>query len=153
MTFTERRQRTTDIDAPLLFLEITAASFSGPMQVVNDTRNWTSNGVEYIGLPFRFKLPDDRSGNTPQAQLVMDNVGRGISDELERLLPNEPVTAVLRLSDRANPDLIEHEYTLPLTGVQLTGTTATARCGVDFLMRQQAVQLRATPYTLPGIFQ
>lgn len=151
--FLERRQRVTDLDSPLLFLEITAPSFSGPLQVVNDTRNWTSNGVEYVGLPFRFKLPDDNFGQTPQAQLVMDNVGRGISDELERLLPNELVTAILRLSDRADPDVIEHEFVLPLTGVSLTGTTASARCGVDFLMRQQAVQLRATPFTLPGIFQ
>lgn len=151
-TFTERRQRVTDPDGPLLLLEITAASFTGPLQVVNDTRNWTSNGVEYVGLPFGFKLPDDVAGNTPQAQLVMDNVGRGISDELERLLPNEPVTAVLRLTDRANPNAIEHEYMLPLTGVSLTGATATARCGVDYLMRQQAVLLRATPFTLPGIF-
>ncbi len=150
--FLERRQRVTDIDAPLLFLEITAASFSGPLQVVNDTRNWTSNGIEYVGLPFRFKLPEDRSGSTPQAQLVMDNVGRGISDELERLLPNEAVTAVLRISDRADPDVIEKEYILPLSGVSLTGTTASARCGMDFRTRQQAVLLRATPYTLPGIF-
>jgi len=150
--FLERRQRVTDPDAPLVLLEITAASFTGPLQVVNDTRNWTSNGVEYIGLPFAFTLPDDSMGQTPRAQLVMDNVGRGIAEELERLLPNEPVTAVLRLTDRADPNVIAHEYTLPLTHVSLTGTTATARCGVDFLMRQQSVQLRATPYTLPGIF-
>lgn len=151
--FRERRQRVTDTDSPLLLLEIHAASFTGTLYAVNDTRNWTSNGVEYVGVPFGFKLPDDVSGNTPAAQLVMNNGGRGISDELERLQPNEEVTAVLRLTDRADPDVIEHEYILPLTHVNVIGTTATAKCGVDYLMRQQAVRVRATPFTLPGIFQ
>jgi hypothetical protein len=152
MTFTARKQRVTDTSGLLMFLEVTASSFTGPMRAVNDTQNWVSNGVEYIGVPFGFTLPSDVTGQTPRAQLVMDNVGRGMTDELERLQPNEAVMARLMISDRANPNQYERTLYLPLTHVSVSGTTATASCGVDFLMRQQSVRLRSTPYTLPGAF-
>ncbi len=152
MSFTERKQRVTDRSGVLLFLEVNAPSFSGPLRIVNDTQNWTSNGVLYLGVPFGFKLPDDTRGQSPRAQLVLDNVGRGISDDLEGLQANEVVMARLMVSDRANPNAIERDYYLPITAVTISGATATAQCGVDYLMRQQAVKLRANPFTMPGIF-
>jgi len=151
-TFTERRQRVTDPTGTLLLLEISAASMPDTLRIVNDTQNWTSGGLEYVGFPFGFKLPEDVSGQSPRAQLVIDNVGRGMTDDLERLQPGELVTAKLRITDRADPNVIESEYFLPMTQVTVNAQTATAQCGVDYLMRQQAVQLRANPFTLPGIF-
>ena len=151
-TFQERRQRITDTSGILLFLEITAASFTGPMLAVNDTRDWESQGKSYIGIPFGFKLPDDVRGQTPRAQLVMANVGTGFADELERLAPNEPVMAKMHISDRSDPNTYAQTLYLPLTHVSVSGTQATAQCGVDFLMRQQAVRIRANEFTLPGIF-
>jgi len=151
-TFLERRQRVTDPAGTLMLLAITAPSFVDTLRIVNDTQNWTSGGVEYIGFPFGFKLPEDVSGQTPRAQLVIDNVGRGMTEDLERLQPGELVTARLMITDRADPDVIEADYFLPMTQVSVNAQTATAQCGVDFLMRQQAVQLRANPFTLPGIF-
>ncbi|TAA20288.1 DUF1833 family protein [Pseudoxanthomonas winnipegensis] len=151
-TFLERRQRTTDAAGILLFAEISATSFVETLRIVNDTQNWTSNGVEYIGFPFTFKLPDDVSGQTPRAQLVIDNVGRGMTDDLERLQPNELVMAKILISDRANPDAIFRTLYLPMTQVSVNASTATAQCGVDYLMRQSAVRLVCNPYTLPGAF-
>lgn len=152
MTFQERRQRVTDTTGLLLFLQVTHPNFTGPMYVVNDTQNWTSNGIEYIGIPFRFKLPDDTAGQTPRAVLEMDNVGRGMTEELERLGPNALVMARLMISDRANPNQIERTLFLPMTHVSCSGALATAQCGADFLMRQQAVRLRGNAFTLPGVF-
>ncbi|KRG47338.1 hypothetical protein ARC20_03135 [Stenotrophomonas panacihumi] len=151
-TFTERRQRVTDPAGVLMLLEISAPSMPDVLRIVNDTQNWVSRGIEYVGFPFGFKLPDDVSGQSPRAQLVIDNVGRGMTDDLERLQPGELVTARLMITDRADPSVIESEYYLPMTQVSVNAQTATAQCGVDFLMRQQAVQLRANPFTLPGIF-
>lgn len=150
--FLERRQRVTDTTGTLLFLEITAPSFGETLRIVNDTQNWTSNGLEYIGVPFGFKLPDDVSGQTPRAVLTMDNVGRGITDDLEQWQPGELITAKLLISDRADPDTIERTLFIPMTGISVSGTTATAQCGVDYLMRQQSVRLRQTPFVTPGIF-
>lgn len=151
-SFTERKQRMTDTSGTLLFLSITSPSLPAPLRIVNDTQDWVSQGIPYMGVPFGFKLPDDTRGQSPRAQLVLDNVGRGISEDLEALGPNELMMARLMVSDRADPNLYERDYYLPITSVSVAGATATAQCGVDYLMRQQAVRLRANPFTLPGIF-
>lgn len=151
-SFLERRQRVTDPAGTLVFLEMSAPSFAETLRIVNDTQNWTSNGVEFIGYTFRFKLPDDSSDQTPQAQLEIGNAGRSITEDLEALQPNETVMAKIMISDRADPDAIESTFYLPLTQVSVTGTVATAKCGVEFIMRQRAVRVVANPFTLPGIF-
>ena len=151
-TFLERRQRVTDATGTLLFLEVSAPSFAETLRIVNDTQDWTSNGVLYIGVPFGFKLPDDVSGQAPRAVLTLDNIGRGITDDLESLQPYDVVQAKLMISDRANPNVIERTYILPITQVSVNTRTATASCGYDALMRQQAVRLRYNPFTAPGAF-
>lgn len=151
-SFTERRQRVTDKTGVLLFLEIRAPSIPETLRVVNDTQNWVSNGVEYIGFPFGFKLPDDVSGQTPRAQLVISNVGRSMTQDLELVGPNEIVIARLMISDRANPHVYERVYNLPMTAVSTSAAQVTAQLGVDFLTRQQAVRLRYTPFLTPGLF-
>ncbi|MCD9096204.1 DUF1833 family protein [Luteimonas fraxinea] len=152
MTFTERKQRVTDTAGLLLFLEIGAPSFPETLRIVSDTQNWTSNGIEYIACPFGFKLPDDTPGQTPRAQLVIDNVGLGMTQDLESLQPNELVMCRLMVSDRANPNAYERVYRLPMTMASAGTGQVTAQLGVDFLMRQQAVRVRANPFTTPGIF-
>jgi len=151
-TFIERRQRVTDTAGTLLFLEVSAPSFAETLRIVNDTQDWTSNGVLYTGVPFGFKLPDDVSGQAPRAVLTLDNIGRGITDDLESLQPYDVVQAKLMISDRADPNVIERTYILPITQVSVNTRTATASCGYDALMRQQAVRLRYNPFTAPGAF-
>lgn len=151
-TFTERRQRTDDTAGILLLLELSAPSFVEVLRIVNDTTDWVSQGKVYTGFPFGFKLPDDVGGQAPRAQLVLDNVGRSITEDLEGLQPGELVTARLMITDRVDPNVIEASYDLPMTQVVVNTRTASAQLGVDFLMRQQAVTLRANPFTLPGIF-
>lgn len=153
MSLIEQIQRVTDADGLLCLLEITSPAFTGPANIVNDTKDWVSNGISYIGIPFGFTLPNDVTGQSPRAQLVMSNVGTGIAQELERLGPNDTVTARMRIASKASPSRIEQTLYLPMTSISLSGTTATAQLGVDFIMRQQAVKLRATPFVLPGIFQ
>ena len=148
MSFTENRQRTRDTSGILLFLEVAADSFTGPLRIVADTQDWTSNGVTYVGVPFGFKLPDDTAGQAPRAQLVMSNVGRGVTEELELLGPNEVPMAKLMIADRSDPDTIQSTYFLPISRVSASGALVTADCGVDFLMRQQAVRLRANGQTV-----
>ena len=151
-SFHERRQRLADTQGPLMLLEVSAPSMPEVLRIVNDNVNWTSNGKEFIAAPFGFQLPDDVSGQAPRAQLVIDNIGRALTEDLEGLAPGEMETARLMLTDRADPDAIEAEYDLPMTQVSVNTRTVSAQCGVDFLMRQQAVLLHANPFTLPGIF-
>ena len=150
--FQERNQRLTNTVGHVELLEVTNPSFSGPMRICNDVQDFESKGVSYIGLPFGFSLPDDVSGQAPGMQLVMDNVGRGLSDELERLLPGTTTMAKLVIVARDTPDVHEHVFWMPLTSVSISGAMASATASVDALMRQSACKQIANPFTLPGIF-
>lgn len=152
MTFIERRQRVTDTDSVLLFLEITWPASGDTLRLVNDTRDWISNGETYVGHPFRLMPPDDVAGQSPRGVLEIDNVGRGITADLEDWLPGQVLYARIMVADRADPDTYMVDMPLPLTRVTVTGTVARAEGGMDLLLRQQAVQLRYTPYVAPGLF-
>lgn len=152
MSFIENRQRTTDFAGVLQFLEISAPSFPDTLRLVNDSINWTIDGQEYLAMPFRIKLPTDASGTAGSIDIEMDNVGRNMTEELERLPPNEMVQARLRLSDRDAPSSFFRDIPMPIVRVSVTTTAATATASMDSIMRQQACRLRANEFTLPGIF-
>lgn len=152
MTFQERRQRVTDTSGVLVLLELSRPSSESVVRLVNDTRNWESNGEVYFAAPFRFKLPDDVNGQAPRAVLEIDNVGREMTADLEDLQPMEMIEAVVKVTDREDPDDIAMTFTIPLTQVSITQGVATAVLGVDHLMRGQSVRLRYNRFTTPGIF-
>ncbi|MEA9551747.1 DUF1833 family protein [Xanthomonas campestris pv. raphani] len=150
-SFLERRQRLIDPAGPLELIELTAPSFGAVLRIVNDTQDWVSNGNVYVRCPFRWTGPADQSGQTPRAQLEVDNAGRGITEDLERRPPNELVMCRYLITDRSAPDVIARRFFLPLTNVRAAGPTITAQAGWDLFNRQQAVKLRANPHVLPGI--
>lgn len=152
MTFLERRQRLGDDKSELWLLEISAPSIPEVLRMVNDTQNWVSNGQTYLGCQFGIKPPDDTKGQTPRGQLVIENVGLGITQDLEGMPANEKLRCRLLLTDRANPHAYQRVYRLPLTLVSATTGQVTAALNVDSRMRQQAMRRRATPFTTPGIF-
>ena len=150
--FSTRNQRITNDVGHIELLEITNESFSGPMRICNDVQDFASQGVSYIGIPFGFTLPDDVSGQAPRMRLRMDNVGRGVSDELERRLPGTTTMARLIIVARDTPNVHEHVFWLPVVSVSISGASAEASCSVDALMRQSACKQIANPFTLPGVF-
>jgi hypothetical protein len=150
--FSERNQRLTNTVGQVELLEVTNPSFSGPMRICNDVQDFVSQGKVYIGLPFGFTLPDDVSGSAPRMRLSMDNVGRGVSDELERRQPGTTTMAKLIIVGRDTPDRHEHVFWLPMSSVSISGASAQASCSVDEITRQAACKQMATPFTLPGIF-
>lgn len=152
MTFIERRQRVTDTSGVLVLLELTAPSLGATLRLVNDTKDWVSNGHTYTGFPFRFKLPDDTTGQSPRAVLEIDNVGREMTADLEAMQPGELMTAVVSIADRADPETIYQTFRLPVSVVSVNQQVATAQLGVDTMMRHAASKLRYTPFVSPGIF-
>lgn len=150
--FRTRNQRVTNDVGHVELLEVTNPSFSEPMLICNDGQDFVSRDKSYIGLPFGFTLPDDVSGQAPRMRLTMDNVGRGVSDELERRQPGTTTMAKLIVVPRDKTDVHQHVYWLPITGVSISGASAQATCSVDELMRRSAGLQIANPHTLPGIF-
>lgn len=151
-TFLERQQRVTNLEGELLFLEVRAVSMPEVLRIVNDTQNWTSNGIEFIGAPFGFREPEDVAGQSSRAQLVIATAGMSITEDLEALAPGELMFARLMLSDRADPNVYQRVWNFPMTHVSTVPGQATAQLGVDYVMRQQAVRLRFNPFTAPGLF-
>lgn len=151
-SFRTRNQRLQDDVGYVELLEVTNPSFSGPMHICNDVQDFVSRGIAYIGLRFRFTTPDDVSSQAPRMTLQIDNVGRGFSDELERLQPGTTTMAKLIIVARDRPDEHVHTFWLPVVNVSINGAVASGACSVDHLSRQAACKVIADPFTLPGIF-
>lgn len=145
-------QKVTDNGGVLMLLEIAHPSFVDPMRLVNDSRNLTALTFAWLALPFAIKLPDDKAKSVPRASLQIDNVGRDFSGALESLPPGAALKATIRMVHRSTPNVVDYEFTAPLTGVKVMGPTVTANMGRDDMMRMPAVLLRFDPSTSPSIF-
>jgi hypothetical protein len=121
--------------------------------VVNDTRDWTIGSEAYIGLPFRFKLPQARAGESPRAMVEIDNVGRALTAELEKLPPGAALMCTIRIVSRATPTVTDFEFAAQLTGVSVTVPLVTAVIGNDDALRSPAVKVRYDPSTTPALFE
>lgn len=150
--FRKGRQRVDDADGVLQFLEVTHPSFSAPVYIVSDTRDWVSGGQTYTGFPFRFALPTDSSEEAPQARIEIDNTGRDLMGELERLPSGAALNAVVKIASRATPDIIEWSWSVPIVSISADAAVISGTLSQDWLLRQQAVRLRHDPKTSPGIF-
>lgn len=150
--FIERRQRVTDTDGVLVFLEIAWPGSADVLRIVNDTQDWVSNGQTYIGFPFRFQPPEDTAGQSPRGAIEIDNIGRGITADLESWQPGQVLNARLMVADRADPHTYMVDMPLPIMRVTTNSSVARAEGGWDMLLRQQVARLRYTPYVAPGLF-
>lgn len=145
-------QRTSDAHGFLYLLTITGGGIAEPVRIVNDTRDCTSQTFLFLALPFELVLPKDATKEMPRAQLRIDNIGRELGQELEALPPGADLTAKIQVVYRATPDVVEYEFTAPLSGVKANVFSASATMGPTELMRRPSVNIRFDPFTAPGLF-
>lgn len=145
-------QRTDDPFGLLMLLTITGDGLDDTIRLVSDTRDCTSRGQVYLGLPFKWALPQEAAGEVGRAQVQIDNVGRELTAELERLPPGSELLATLEVVCRATPDVVDMSFTAPMSSVQAGVLTITATVGEGDLMRLPAVDVRFDPFTAPGLF-
>ena len=77
-------QRVDDAAGMLLMLKLEHPAMA-TARVVNDTRDWVISGTTWVGLPFRFTLPNDGE-QAPRARLEIDNVGLALTDAQQQKL-------------------------------------------------------------------
>ena len=152
MTSTAQLQTIDDGYGFIYLLILEHVSF-GKIYVVSDSQNWTIGGNEYIALPFRVKPPNNVQGESPRAQLQIDNVGRELSALLEDMPVGGAITATISVASRATPEINEYEFVSQLSNVILNTSTMTATMGPDETLRQTSVRIRFDPATTPGLFQ
>lgn len=145
-------QRADDPFGILQLLEITGDGISTPVRLVADTRDLTHLGNTYIGIPFELVLPKQADKEVPRAQIRVDNVGRELTQDLEALPPGAELTATIKVVHRTTPDVVDYEFSAPMSGVLVDPLTVSAAVGVTDLWRRPAVDLRFDPLTAPGLF-
>lgn len=144
-------QKVDDPEGVLLLLRIDEG-LSDVVRVVNDTRNWSSGGEIFVGIPMTVQLPQDVQGENSRAQVVIANPGRELVGEFEAMAPGQSLEVTLMLVSRAAPDVVEWEYVAGATLATADHLTVSLSLGNDDLFRGPAVKLRYDPSTAPGIF-
>lgn len=145
-------RRVTDSDGLLLLLKLEHPSIA-TAYVVNDTRDWVIGGTTYVGLPFRFRLPDQTSGQAPRGAIEIDNVGRALTQVLESLPATGALLGTFSIVSRATPTVVEWSFQAPLSNVSASVASVTAMLGSDDALRAPAVKVRYDPSTSPGLFE
>lgn len=88
----------------LMLLEITHATLTTPIRVVNNNEDIVSNGNTYLKAAFDMPLPDEID-ESPSVQIVIDNVDRLIVDSARSISSPATVTLSVVLAD--TPNVIE----------------------------------------------
>lgn len=145
-------QRTGDAFGTLQLLEITGDGISTPVRLVADTSDLVHQGQTYVGIPFDLVLPKQADKEIPRVQIRVDNVGRELTEDLEGLPPGAELTATIKVVHRKTPDVVDYQFTAPMSGVLVDPLSVSAAVGVADLWRRPAVDLRYDPLTAPGLF-
>lgn len=148
----EALQRVSDQQGLLWLLTITGGGLPAPVRLVNDTRNLVSLGQTFLALPFEVVPPKDAAKEVPRAQLRIDNIGRELLAELEKLPAGAELLATIQLVYRPTPDYIEYQFMAPLGSFRVDALTISASMGQSELMRLAATNIRFDPVTAPGLF-
>lgn len=143
---------TVSADPPLLLLEITHAGLPDPVRVVGDTQDITSGGHLYVAMGFRLRLPDDVQGQQPRAELAVDNIGRELMQWIESSAGGRNARVRMMQVLRSTPDNVEWEISMQLSNIRATAAEVSGELGFPRLLDVPAVQVRADPQTMPGIF-
>lgn len=143
----------TSADEPFLVaVEISHTDLEVPARFVNDSQNVIIQGQEFHATAFRVSLPDDKDQQLPQARLEVDNVGRELTQWLEFSRGGAGARCRIIQVLRSDPDLIEFDMTMDLTGLVVDNLTVSGLLGYQNTLGQSAVAVRYDPKTAPGLW-
>lgn len=138
--------------APLYLLEITHDQLAVPIRVVADTQDLISNGDTYTAYAFGISLPDDRAGQLPRANLVIDNLGQELTQWLDASGGGRGAQVRIMQVMRDAPDVIEYETTLDLLNVGQSLARISGELGYDDTLNQAGLAATYRPDNCPAIF-
>lgn len=142
----------TDTQGLLVLVKIDDAALSAPVRLVADTRDLVAMGDTWLAIPLRVTHAADVAGEVPRTQIQMDNVGRELTGELERLPPGARLKATLIYVYRATPTVVEYEFTHDLTSIKASMGSISATIGPGTQMRAPAVRVRFDLQNAPAVF-
>jgi len=144
-------QKVDDPSGFLFIVIIEHPSFSGPIRIVQDTDDLIVGPVTYAGLPIRIQLPQDVAKEAARAKIEIDNIGREMLGEFERLPPGGAVDVTIRHLSRLTPNIVEYEFVCGAEVAEADQLLVSITLGDDEWLRMKAVSLRADRDTTPGL--
>lgn len=136
----------------ILIIDVMHPTFSEPARIIADTQDLTMpDGTFYQALPVDVKLPSDTSKNS-SAKLEIDNVGRVLTDEVERARGLDGGTCRMRSFFRDDLSTVIQDYVMTITKMDMNVHKVTLSLGFEDLLNRPAVRISYRPETTPGLF-
>lgn len=136
----------------LVFLQISHSAF-GTLRLVHNTQSVTRADGTYDPYPMRILLPDQRSDQIPEVQIIVDNVDRMVLEKIRTLDGIPSVTMDVALA--SSPDTLEAgPFNFSLLNVTYDALAITGKLGYeDDLLNQPVPSTIYTPTNSPGLAQ
>ncbi|MGY6273454.1 DUF1833 family protein [Achromobacter denitrificans] len=152
-TAAARNVLATSAEEPLLSaIEILHPELEVPARFVNDTAPIEMEGNHFFDTRFDLTLPDDQDEQVPEARLEVDNIGRELTQWLEKSQGGKGAKCRILMALRSNPDNIEFDMTMDLTGLEVANFRVSGALGFKNTLMQSAVAVTFNPTTSPGTF-
>ncbi|MGY6272442.1 DUF1833 family protein [Achromobacter denitrificans] len=149
----KRNVNATSADEPLLSaIEILHPALEVPARFVNDTAPIELEGNHFFDTRFDLTLPDDQDEQLAEARLEVDNIGRELTQWLEKSQGGKGAKCRILMVLRSNPDNMEFDMTMDLTGLGVTNFRVSGALGFKNTLMQSAVAVTFNPTTSPGNF-
>lgn len=135
----------------LALLKIEQDDLDVPIYVVDNFEDINSNGITYIGFPFRLILMGDEEDAAPSATLEIDNVDRQIVNAVRNMTTAADITFSIILA--ATPDTVEiGPIAMKLKNVSWNENTVTGTLVTDDILDLPFPGEEMTPGKFPGLF-
>jgi len=112
----------------------------------------TSNGHDYIFLPFQVNLPGEQEAGAAQCSLILNYVTREAIQLIREKLTN-PVSVQIDLVLASSPNTIETSFSgFKITNVSYNAEQITLDLNMVSLSREPFPSFTFTPANFPGLF-
>ena len=140
----------------LILAEIDHPALTQPARIVNNTVDIVSNlggptSYTFTALPFTIILPGEDE-NVPQATMKIDNVDLSMSQVVQSIPAGQPPTCAFYIVLASNPNVVEIEYSLMLTNIEVDVHEISGTFSPDDSLNEPFPGDTVTPSTYPGLF-
>lgn len=135
----------------LFLLTLSHANLSGPIRVVNNTENITSNGNVYTAFPFNLVLPQDDGESLPQVVINLNNVTLEFIDEIRGL--SGALDVKLEIILASSPNTIEMSIDgMKTYTINYDAQNIQATCQIEDVLNLSFPSELYLPSNFPGLF-
>lgn len=149
--FVANLNRDAVCDPLILLMEINHPDLSTPVFIANNFEDVQSNGNNYVASYFDFEMPSSKNGEDSRGRLVIDNIGRQLTQWIEQSCGGRCGTVIFRLVVKSCPDEINKEECLQIISVCMDCNVVKVTLGYEDLYKMKAVQKVFNECTAPGL--